>query len=251
MVSGVSGMRREMTMRAAALLGAAALLVLAGSAQALEASFDPTFGFLADDLSGLPQLTIDEEDPFLMAGEGGVAGLDVELTGSEDICILFGSETCRASTTGITGPYSVLVSIEVTDVSSDLEGLFTLFLSDVDTTYSRDDVKIDLDPIAPSNLDTRAVPGFVWNGGFTPFVAVMDETFSPTVYNYVGWTVQLGSVVTFKYDVLRAPAAGQGTPGLFANATPRIVPEPGTALLMGLGLAGLASVGRRGASGRA
>ncbi|MEM9178003.1 MAG: PEP-CTERM sorting domain-containing protein [Myxococcota bacterium] len=240
-------MRRNISIRTTAARFALlfGLILGAGPALALPANFDPVFGFEDTNLGGLPTISIGAEDPFLGAGEASGGPFDVDLTGSTDVCILFGDETCRASTLGITGPYSVIVSLTVSAVnSSELTGPFTLFLSGLaGTTYAASEVAVELDPAVPAALDTTAVPGFVWNGSFTPFVRVNDTALLPDVFDYVGWTVGVGDTVTFRYDVASSPA-GRGTPQLMANAT-NVIPEPGTALLMGLGLAGLTIAGRR------
>lgn len=228
------------------IVGLGAGLVLASPAWALPANFDPVFGFDDANLGGLDSVTLTAEDPFLTAAEGSPA-MDVELSGSTQVCILFGDSVCRASTAGVTGPYSVIATVSVAAVNSPLlSGPFSLFLTALGDleNYTEAEVAIELDPTVPAGLDTSAVPGFAWNGSFTPLTRVIDETYAPsTIYDYVGWTVSVGDSVTFQYDVLTAPA-GRGTPQLLANASP-IVPEPGAALLMALGLAGLARSGAR------
>jgi len=231
-------MRRIAFIQAAAVL-AVSLILGAAPAMATPAGFDPVFGFDGDDLGGLPSINMGPSDPFLGAGEG--AGLDVELTGSTDVCILFGDDTCRANTLGITGPYSVLVTLTVSAINTpEIDGPFTLFLTGLfGNTYSTDEVVVELNPVVPGALDTAAVPSFIWGASFDPLVHVVDNGAPPNTYHYVGWQVMLGDSVTFQYDVLESPA-GRGTPQFMANAT-TIVPEPGTALLMGLGLIGLAT----------
>lgn len=244
-------MRRNSSMRASARSWAARLALLtglvlgAGPALALPANFDSTFGFEPTNLGGLPTWTMGEGDPFLGAGEASAGPFAVDLTGSTNVCILFGNETCRASTQGLAGPYTVLMTLTVSAVNSgEIDGPFTLMLTGLNSTgYAASEVAVELDPIVPTSLDTSAVPGFVWNGGFTQVSRIMDTTFSPTVYDYVGWVVNVGDSVTFQYNVLSAPN-GRGAPQLTANAT-TVVPEPGTALLMGLGLAGLSACNRR------
>jgi hypothetical protein len=207
---------------------------------------DPT------NLTGLPSFTIDGSVPFLDAGDPTVFNnLDVELTGSleGDICILAaGSNVCQANLNSISGPYSALVTLQIEVINTaQISGPFTLVLSGLDGTYDPSEVSINLNPTAPAGLDTSAVSGFVFDGSFTTdFVHVEDLTNESMgdIYDYVGWTVtDLGSV-TFRYDVSTAPN-GRDTPGLFLNAIPVVVPEPGTALLLGLGLAGLTVAGRR------
>ena len=244
-------MRRKLSMRRAvariALL--TGLVFGAGPALALPAALDPSgFGFDDTNLGGLPSWSFDLSDGFLAVGEAGTGGLDVEVTGSTDVCILFGDETCRATTQGITGPYSVLVTLSVSAVDNPLiNGPFSLFLSGVmsvpGSEYDTSEVVVELNPTLPTSLDTTAVPGFVWNGGFTAFSHLVYDELDPFLYDYIGWAVNIGDSVTFRYDVLTSPD-GRGTPALLANAT-TVIPEPGTALLMGLGLAGLAATGRR------
>lgn len=243
-------MRRQISIRTAAVRLALLIgLVLgAGPGLALPANFDPIFGFDDANLGGLETLTIGVGDPFLGVGEATAGSFDVDVTGSTDVCILFNDETCRASTLGVNGPYSVITTLTVSAVnSSEIQGPFTLFLSGLaGTAYGSNEVAVELDPTVPAALDTSGVPNFVWNGSFTPLVRVNDVFDSPNVYDYVGWTVSgVGDSVTFRYDVSSSPGS-RGVPGLFANATTNVVPEPGSTLLMGLGLAGLAVAGRRG-----
>ena len=140
-VAEVISMRRKLSMRRAvariALL--TGLVFGAGPALALPAALDPSgFGFDDTNLGGLPSWSFDLSDGFLAVGEAGTGGLDVEVTGSTDVCILFGDETCRATTQGITGPYSVLVTLSVSTVAEALfnPGPFSLFLSGVMSVLS-------------------------------------------------------------------------------------------------------------------
>ena len=65
------------------------------------------------------------------------------------------------------------------------------------------------------------------------------------IYNYVAFAnVNVGDVITLRYEVTTGRGDRLFRPELMLNAT-NVVPEPGTALLMGLGLAGLAAGGRR------
>ncbi|MFK7894373.1 MAG: PEP-CTERM sorting domain-containing protein [Myxococcota bacterium] len=235
---------------ALALTGLLAMALVAAPAMATPASFDNSgWGFEAAGLGSLPtgQFAGDLGD----AGAPGTSSnLLVELSNSTDLCILAsGSSACQATTAGIGGAYSVLVTVGVTVLDPSIDGPFTLLLTSVAPTagYSPDEVQVELNPMAPSGLNTADVPGFSL-GSFNPFVRIEDVTFagSGVTYDYIGWNVSDGDSVTFRYEVLTSPD-GRSTPQLTANVIPMtvVVPEPGTALLMGLGLAGLAASGRR------
>ncbi|MEZ4331137.1 MAG: PEP-CTERM sorting domain-containing protein [Myxococcota bacterium] len=222
------------------------LVLVAQPAAAASARFAAGgWGFDETTLAGLPRSTIDASTPFLTAGEAGaVAGLDVELQGSTVLCVLDAAgEACRAASPPPSGSFSVLVSFTVGVPEAAVSGPFTLMLTSLvaGRGYGPDDVAIPLDALAPASLDTTAVPGFDWTGELTPFVRVRDVSAAPRdVYDYIGWTVEDGATVTFRYDV-PAGLVGNGYPQFTANAVPLVVPEPGAALLLGLGLAGLAT----------
>ncbi|MEZ7981816.1 MAG: PEP-CTERM sorting domain-containing protein [Myxococcota bacterium] len=233
-------MRQLNLMQSMAALFATGLFMTAAPALATPANFDPFYGFESAGLEGLPSFNFDSTTSFLGAGEAGGSPVDVELRGSTDVCILFGDSTCRADTAGITGAYSVIVSIEVSGINTELIGGedFTLFLSGVTGAYAPGEVQIELNPVVLAGLDTSAVPGFEFDDSFDTYSHLVYSS----AYDYIGWNTSLGDRISFQYNVLTAPGT-RGTPQLMANAT-AVVPEPGAALLMGLGLAGLASVNR-------
>ena len=237
-------MRQMNLMQSMAALFATGLFMTAAPALATPANFAPLYGFESAGLEGLPSFNFDSTS-FLGAGEAGGLPVDVELRGSSDVCILFGDSTCREDTAGITGAYSVIVSIEVSDTNTELIGGadFTLFLSGVVTgDYTPAEVQIELNPVVLAGLDMSAVPGFEFDGSFDTYSHLVYTSGSGSTYDYIGWNTRLGDRISFQYNVLAAPEE-RGTPQLMANAT-AVVPEPGAALLMGLGLAGLASVNR-------
>jgi hypothetical protein len=237
--------------RVGSVVGIIAVLASATAALASPASYTRSgWGFDAATLGGLPLDSIDASTPFLSAGESGSApNLDIEFTGSTAICVLAsGSNVCGPSNPPRTGPFSVLVSLTLDTPANPSSDSFTLMLTSLvgRLGYGRNDVKIELSPVAPVNLDTSAVPGFVWNGGFTPFIHVRDESDGPRrVHDYIGWRVQYGSTVTFRYDVVTR-LKRNAYPQLTANAVPFVVvPEPGAVVLVGLALAGLSAGARR------
>lgn len=231
------------------------LVLLAQPAAAVSARFAAGgWGFDETNLASLPLATIDASTPFLTAGEAGaVGGLDVELLGSTVLCVLDATgQACRAASPAPSGSLSVLVSFTVGVPDAAVSGPFTLMLTSLvaGRGYGPDDVAIPLDASAPASLDPTAVPGFVWTGQLTPFVRVRDLSAAPgAVYDYIGWTVEDGATVTFRYDLPNG-LVGNGYPQLTANAVPLVVPEPGVALLLALGLAGLATGARDGRQGR-
>ena len=249
-----NSMKRGVTKFVTACVTTGALLLFtAAPASATPASYAASgSGFDSVGLGGLPAGTIDPTVPFLLAGAPDPTfDLSVELLGSQDICILVsGSSTCLADTSGVTGDFSALVSLEINVIDPALTGPFTLFLNSLtgDPGYDLADVTIELDGFAPAGLDTSAVPDFAsrYDADFDPFVHLQyTMTGGSTVFfDYVGWTVQDGDIVTFRYDVVGGSIGGIA-PQLTANAAPIVVPEPGTALLMALGLGGLSLAGGR------
>jgi hypothetical protein len=233
---------------AVAFLLSAAFLA-AGSASAMSATFrSDGISFNSEGLEGLPVGQISDPDAdFLMAGAPGTdPNLVVQLIGSQDICVLpAGGNVCQENVGGLTGPFQAIVTVEVNVLdTSVLDGSFTLFLNSLVPNGYGATVSIDLDPVAPDGLVTSGVPDFVFDGTFDPFIHLEFTHENSVIADYIGWTVKDGDFITFLYDVDLAPVGGFA-PQFSANATTTIVPEPNTALLMGLGLAGLVVGGRR------
>jgi hypothetical protein len=210
------------------------------------------------DVLQLPSAQTDGSDRMFSAADTvadpRLGDVDVVLGGSTMACALeAGSSTCKATPDGFTGDYSVIMALEITVNAPELLGHeFTLILRGMDVTngYDSSDVFIDLAPTVPSDFDPSSVPGFVdlWDDSFDAFVRIEDDYPADCadvggICNYIGWTVKDGDVVTFRYEVSSFSGDTRPPPTLFYNAFNVVVPEPGTALLMGLGLAGLSCVG--------
>lgn len=245
---------------ALAILTLAVLVLAVTPAVAVPANFDSTgIGFIPSaDLMALPGTTIDASIPLLSAGDSTGGGFfEVDFTGSSpgSVCILADSQPgiCQADLSNVTTAYSAIVTLEISDLNtSEITGPFTLALtmltlvnSENGDVYAANEVSIALDPMAPGSLDTSAVPGFSFDGSFDSLVRIQDAACmnSGGDCNYLGWIVSgIGDTATFRFDMATAPN-GRDTPKLLFNAIP--VPEPGAALLLGLGLAGLSAAGQR------
>ncbi len=257
-------MRRKHSWMALTALVGSAFGLMAGSAAATPAVFGPNFGFEPAGLGGLPEITIDRNDPFETAADELAPGgpYAVELSGTGALCILAsGESTCRSNAVGIVNPYSVIMSFQVSAVNTEsIDDEFVLVVTNFfDPTglgqYDENDLDVELTPMAPAGLETSAVAGFLFDGSFDAFTHVVDIDSTPPAspppgyqarYDYIGWRLTMADVgdrvISLRYEV-RDPAANGAIPGIMMNAVP-IIPEPGTALLLGLGLAGLASVRR-------
>ena len=159
-----------------ASIQAAAVLIVGlflgpASAMATPANLDPTFGFLEAGLEGLNTVDMGPQDAFLGAGDVTAGSFDVDLSGSTEVCVLFGDETCRSSAVGISGPFSVLVTLNISAVNTpEIDGPFTLFLSGIlGGGYATSEIAVELNPVVPTALNTAAVPGFVLNNGWSPW----------------------------------------------------------------------------------
>jgi len=247
-------MRRSLLWIARAALAGVALFLGVSPAAAVPALLDPVFGFNEAGLAGLTnQRTISRDDPFLDVGDvsSPIGPFPVNVAGSNpdlfEVCVLAGAEsTCRPNSEGLSGPYSVIMSVQVSSVAIDLDTPFLLVLTGLagdEAVYQPGDLYVELNPTAPAGLDTTLVPNFRFDGTFDPFLHVidLDGTGIERRYDYIGWEIpndgSAFDVLSFRYEVTN-PVAGR-IPFIGANAV-AIVPEPGSALLMGLGLLGLA-----------
>ena len=242
------GLRRVSSL-AAVLFGTIALLAVLPSST-LAASFATDFGFDPSTLDPV-DLMLDSSTELLDANDLAAPGnTDVQIDGSLDLCILLTpSTTCESSTfVGEPAPVSFIVKLTVAKINDAAlaSGPFTLILRDLNPApgYPRSNVTVD-DSYA-------AIPGFDPNGfdfdpmnginGFDPFQVIEHEVAPGDIRYYLGWTVMLNDTVTFKFD-LEKGSTQANLPGFLFSAVP--VPEPGTTLLIGLGLVGLCVAGRR------
>ena len=216
------------------------------------------FGFNTTNLDGLPVTSVDASVKFIPAGLPE-SGLAVELIGTKDVCILsMGDNVCQPAIledlSNVSSAFSVLTTFRVrVNDTAKLPGEFTLVLTGLGTkpasseNYDFSEVSIELQPSSPMDLDTSAVPLFdaVFDGSFSPFVRIRDVAFEDMGFidDYIGWTVSDGDFVTFRYEVSQVNFSG--LPILQVSAVATVVPEPGTALLFGFGLAGLSARGAK------
>lgn len=254
---------RRISSMAAVLVGAV-LVAIGAPMLAGAASFDETIrpdgtqrGFDPMTLSA-PDLVIDGRAGILPArDELGIGGSDALFTGSTNVCILIGaSETCLSDPLEPLdmqpAPVTFLVTLQITSVSAALgSDPFTLLLRNLDGTagYDRSYVTVDTNYDEIPGLVIPPSTGFIFdpgNGmnGFDPAIVVQNNIDVGDIRYYLGWTVSLGDSVTFRYDLEQGEIMGF-TPSFVWSATPFVVPEPGTALLIGLGLGGLSVAGRR------
>jgi hypothetical protein len=94
-------------------------------------------------------------------------------------------------------------------------------------SYSVSDVSVIVNDLTP-------IPGFT----LTPFTTASFTPAPSMTYYYLGFVLREGESATFRVDVTGDHSMA-GSPLIFA-ANGYVVPEPGTALLVGLGLVALA-----------
>lgn len=240
---------RRVSSLAAVLFGSIALLAaLPGGA--IAASFAPNFGFDPATLDPV-DLMLDSSTVLLDANDLSAPGnTDEQIDGSLDLCILIGSSTtCDSSIfVGELAPVSFIVTLTVAKINNPAVASlpFTLILRDLNPApgYPRTAVTVDDSYAAIPNFDPNGFDFDPNNGinGFDPFTVIEHEVAPGDIRYYLGWTVILGDSVTFKFD-LEDGSIQNNLPGFLFSAT--AVPEPGTALLIGLGLVGLSVAGRR------
>jgi hypothetical protein len=175
--------------------------------------------------------------------------VSVPVTFKLESCLLLEASTGCEGSIDEDEAYSVEVTLTLMSAVDAPSTGFLLYLSGLNDNvpeggtappppvYDVDDVRIRLD--APG-MDALSV--FTWTSSG-------DD---PTTLHYLGWTFDSFEPGTtqslkFRYDVSSQLAGG--TPVFRTNAAYEFVPEPSTALLVGLGLACLASR-RNGSGGR-
>ena len=219
------------------------LSIGAGSAWATSAHFLPSpfaVGFDATE-AGFPtdvDYVIPTPVAFVDAGAIAGAGVDYDLS---QCLLLGGAGACDDTLSAGSDPYTAVVTLTLTSVSQAIpEQGILLFLSGLANTadappYDEDNVGVVLDPGPIAGYDFA----------FTPFETITwTSGSSGTTYYYLGFRMfQIGDSVTLRYDVSSQLVGG--TPVIETNASYTFVPEPSTAVLMALGLAGLALRRRR------
>ena len=227
-------MRSQQMRRAAGMAAFGALLVLLAQpvaavpmpVQFLEMGTSPT----GMDPSGFP-MPVDVNLPLTAdirpVVTGSVAdGLGLSVANCFIINESPGAGCQLAQPVGSSG-FTLVVDITVLSVPNDVTASGStplIFFSAMPPvpTYGVSDVSVIVDP--------DPIAGFT----FTPFTA-LDFALSPTMtYYYLGFFLDLGESATFRVDVT-GDHSGAGMPLAFA-ANGWVVPEPGTAVLMGAGL---------------
>jgi len=223
-------------------------------------------GFVSDaEIEALDDFVIDgvSVPNFITAGVDPASAVVL----SQSVCILpTGGDVCGTSAGGASTVEAIvtweITSIDTAEIQTPFTLIFTGLVSPLEqpmpeTGYLSSEVDIGVNATAPPGLDTRLTPGVELDpsspSGFDPFVLVRDETFGTgsAADLFLGWTVVagVGDKITFFYEVdpLREDTEGiPYAPQFRIAAIPVVVPEPGTAVLIGFGLAGLTRSRRQG-----
>ena len=233
---------KKRTLRAGAVRGKvvaviAAMLWVAPAAQATFIPYDPVSGF--DEAAALA-LGVDYMIDTNWAGAGdpdlppepGFPAVDIGIDSCE---FVDGSSVCSSTqAANATGPWQSTVQWDLTNLTEE-EGPVLLFLS-------------GLDPFDPplDNYDPANVGILSDSADFVVAKLSMEDR----DYYYLGFLVtDFSEQITFTYqvneDIIEIETDMGGTPQMFVNAHFNPVPEPSATALMLVGLAGLATLGRR------